>query len=214
MNTTKKIKKLVSQLQKQLENKDIEKSIVKQRSSILVKRIERYLRKLEGEIWNPSLSRKRRVKMIESLAPLYQELNQLPSEFFLQLDFSLIKDLLQNIYLTGGEKTGERFLSRLSEQEKENSQHIASLADLAMDIGLFSLSIELFKILKKRKQININEMYNLVILLYMKGNTQEAYKILRELEGKRGTLPNSSLKASILIALNRLKEAKSALGRF
>lgn len=180
----------------------------------LLTRIGQHLKSCSSKIWEKSTKREVREKIVTSLEPVCQKLGQLSPSVLYQLDFRVFKNLVKHIYLVGGIKPAKKILNGLYEEITGDFQKISALADLTMDLGLFQDSIRLMNKLRENEEISMKKMYNLTLLTYMRGNTKKSWELIKEMEKKSGYIfYGSSLKASISIALNRLEEARKALGK-
>lgn len=213
MKCIQELKQIVRTLVSKLE-KEKQERIPTRRVTPLLTRIERHLKSCSNKIWEKSTKREVREKIVTSLDPVCQKLSQLSPSILDQLDFRVFKNLIKHIYLVGGVKPAKKLLNTLYEKISGDFKKISALADLTMDLGLFQDSIHLMSKLKKHGKIRMKEMYNLTLLSYMRGNTKKSWEIMKEMEKKSEYIfYSSSLKASINIALNRLDEAKKALGK-
>lgn len=210
----KKLRELCDLLFSNLEDASLEHFFPLRQSSFLIRRIVRQLKAFYEKIWDRSTERATRKKLLSSLETINEKLTTLPSEVFSRIDFELDQNLIEAVYLTGGEEEARTLLKRLKKQVTNDSQHLSSLADLTMNLGLYSESLSLMENLREITQLSTKEMYNYALLLYMVGKTKKALEAIEELEEKSVFLAHAShLKASVNIALNRLEEASKALGR-
>lgn len=209
----KKLHELTDLLLSKLEENSLEHAFPLRQASVLIRRIVRQLKAFYEKIWDRSTERTTRKKLLNSLETINERLANLPPEVFSRIDFDLGLNLIKAVYLTGGEEYGRTLLKNRREEVTNDSQHLSSLADLAMNLGLYSESLSLMEDLKEITQLSTKEMYNYALLLYMVGKTEKALDAIEQLERKGTFMAHTShLKASVNIALTRLDEAKKALG--